>query len=413
MQKRKIDLELPLFLLWPFGSFLLALRSIPSRKSGFIYVLFTTLFGYAFSFTTISADSYRVAWGFTNSHYTIEKIFFNYSIGAITDVYKSLMYSLTQLFSENPKVLFALFGFVFGFFSYISLKLILDIKWKQRDKFVAIIALVYFASNAIININGARFYTAAIIALCAIINLYYYNRRIWIIALVATIFIHFSYLFIVPVIILFYFLRSFLFKSKNTPKWIYLAFYVGFFLSFLSDTNLLNVDFLSGVLSTSVADKVELYNSSELSERYEERGETFFHTVSRSFSTIVKVYLFIIVLYIKRRLKNDVVLSEKLQMLFSFVLLFFAITFALSIVPSGGRFITIANQLFLFFLVHYYLIDNSKNTKRLIIGLLPAFAFLLLFQIGYLGIVLTSSTIWYGNLIWLIYEGWDYTFVYL
>jgi len=413
MHRRKIDLELPLFLLWPFGSFLLALRSIPSRKSGFIYVLFTTLFGYAFSFTTISADSYRVAWGFSKSHYTIEKTFDNYSMGAITDVYKSLMYSITQSFSENPKVLFALFGFVFGFFSYKSLKLLLDFKKSDQDRYIAIIALVFFASNAIININGARFYTAAIIALCAIINLFYYNKKKWIFPLIVTVFIHFSYLFIVPLVLLFYFFRSSLFDYKKTPKWIVIAFYIGFFLSFLSDTNLLKLDFLSSVLSTSVADKVELYNSSELSERYEERGETFFHTVSRSFSTIVKLYLFVIIVYIRRKNRDNNILNRKLQVLFSFVLLFYALTFSLSIVPSGGRFVTIANQLFLFFLVYYYLMDKSKSIKRFIVGLLPAFAFLLLFQIGYLGVVLTSSTVWYGNLLWIIYEGWDYTFIYL
>lgn len=413
MLKRKIDLELPLFLLWPFGSFLLALRSIPSRKSGIIYVLFTTLFGYAFSFTTISADSYRVAWGFSNSHYTIEKTFKNYGIGAITDVYKSLMYSLTQSFSDNPKVLFALFGLVFGFFSYKSLKLLLDIKVSQRDLYVGIIALVYFASNAIININGARFYTAAIIALCAIINLMYYNKKIWILPLIITVFIHFSYLFIVPLILLIYFFKPLLFNKDKTSSWIFIAFYAGFFISFLSDTNLLKLDFLSGLLSTSVADKVELYNSSELSERYEERGETLFHTVSRFFATVVKVYLFFIVLYMRKKLKGTIFLEKKLQRFFSFILLFYAVTFTLSVVPSGGRFITISNQLFLFFLVQYYLNDESKILKRYIVGLLPVFSFLLLFQIGYLGIVLTSSTIWYGNLFWVIYEGWNYTFIYL
>lgn len=413
MLKRKIDLELPLFLLWPFGSFLLALRSIPSRKSGIIYVLFTTLLGYAFSFTTASADSYRVAWVFSNSHYTIEKTFENYGIGAITDVYKSLMYSLTQLFSDNPKVLFALFGLVFGFFSYKSLKLLLNIKIRQRDVYVGIIALIYFALNGITNINGARFYTAAIIALCALINLMYYNKKIWIIPLIITVFIHFSYLFIVPLILLLYFLKPLLFDKEKTSGWIYIAFYVGFFASFLSDTNLIKLDFLSGLLSRSVADKVEIYNSSKISEVYEERGETLFHTVSRLFATVAKVYLFVLVLYIKKKLKETHVLEKKLQRFFSFIILFYAITFALSIVPSGGRFITITNQLFLFFLLQYYFHDQSKILKRYIVGLLPVFSFLILFNLVYVSYSLTHSTIWYGNLFWIIYEGWGYTFVYL
>lgn len=413
MHKRKIDLELPLFLLWPFGSFLLALRSIPSRKSGLIYVLFTTLFGYAFSFTTISADSYRVAWVFSNSYYTIQKTFENYSSGRITDIYRYLMYSITQLFTENPKVLFALFGFVFGIFSYISLKLLLSIKKSEQDVYIAIIALIFFASNSMININGARFYTAAIIALCAIVKLFYYHKRTWLIPLLATTLIHFSFLFIVPFILIIYLFKSFIFNANKTSKWIYIVFYFGFFLTFLSDTNLIQLDFLSGVLSTSVADKVELYNSTKTSEVYQKRGESLFHTVSRPFATLTKVYLFLLVLFVRKKIKKTALLDKNLQQFLSFVILFYAITFSLSIVPSGGRFITIANQLFLFFLVRFYLIDQSKISKRYIVGLLPVFSFLISFNIIFIGISLTSSTLWYGNVFWLIYEGWDYRFIYL
>ena len=59
--KRPSLLNLLLFVFLPFVSFILALRNLKSKVNTVVFILFCTLFGYAFTFTFDSADSYRIA----------------------------------------------------------------------------------------------------------------------------------------------------------------------------------------------------------------------------------------------------------------------------------------------------------------------------------------------------------------
>lgn len=414
MLKSKIDLKIPLFIIWPFGAFLASLRNITSKSSQFIYILFTTLFGLSFSFTMESADSYRVAWVFDKyNHGTIASTIQDYSNGSITDFYKPFAYALVESFSNNPKFIFAFFGFIFGVFSYKSLKLFFQVKGIEKSIYVSILGLVFFSLNSIVNINGARFWTAAIICLCAIINLFVHNKKIWIIPLLGTIIIHFSFLFIVPFIIFSYALRKNLFENKMMFNLLFLSYIFTFLISLLLDNSLFNFNFSSSILPQSISRKIELYNSLEVTESYEKRGETLFHKFTKTFNFLARFYIFILILSIRKNFKIETERNKSLRYLFAIVLFFLSIGFLLSIVPSGGRFLNIGTQLFMFFLLRYYLLNKSRFLKRYIIGFLPIYSFLIVFSVLFLGFTLTSSTIWFGNIFWIIYESINYTFVYL
>lgn len=411
MHKKKIDLRLPLLFIWPFGAFLLSLKTIRSPFSAWVYILFSTLLGYSFSFSYTSADSYRVAWVFRNFDYTdLSYVLAKYLDGAYPDFYKYLMYGIVQKFSTNPKVLFALFGFVFGYFSYKSLKLFFSDSRLQFGLYVSLIALVYFSHNSLININGARFATAAIIALCAVISIFIHNKRVWFIPLISTIFFHFSFLFFVPILLIIYIFQNKLISESHTQKWIFWFYIFAFILSFLHSTNIFNLEMLTQFLPRSIGRKVEIYNSDELSAVIEERNTTLFHTVKNIFASIVRTFYLVVILYIKKKIKTMESFPKDMQRLFNLCLLLFAITYTLFIIPSGGRFATIATQLFLFFLVRFYLIDTSKGIKRLILGLIPVYTFFILFNVGFLGYNLISPTLWYGNLFWILAEGWEFVF---
>lgn len=406
MLKSKIDLKIPLFIIWPFGAFLASLRNINSKSSQFIYILFTTLFGYSFSFTFQSADSYKVAWVFKNyNHNTISLTLQNYLDGKITDIYKPLMYNLIEIFTDNPKVLFAALGFVFGIFSYKSLKLLLQIKGLERSLYAFIIVLIFFSLNSIVNINGARFWTAAIICFCSIVNLMVYNKKIWYLGLFSTILFHFSFLFIVPFIILFKVFKKPLFDNKKTPSWILFIFTFTFFFSFLLESNIININALAQLLPSSIARKVELYNSIEILEKLEESNATIFHTITRFFNYLIRIYIFILILKVSRILKRLKDKNSVLQNLFSFILLFFSVTFMLSLFPSGGRFLTISLQLFFYFFLRFYLEYKPTILNKYILGLIPVFSFTISFSVFFLAISLTSGTLWFGNVFWIIYEG--------
>ena len=413
MNKTKIDLRILLFFIWPFGAFLTTFFSISSRRSNLIYILFTTLFGYAFSFIDTSADSYRVALVFNEFDYRgIPFIFNDYLSGYHTDLYRYFLYSLVKGVTYNPKILFAFFGFVFGIFSYKSLRLFFNVKGLEKGISIFILCIIFIALNSVVNINGARFNTAAIICFCSVINLIAYNKKIWILGLLSTFLFHFSFLFIIPFLLLMYVFRERLFTKSRTSTWIFILFVVTFLFSLISESNLINLNVVSRLLPISMANKVDIYNSSDITALYADRGKTVFHRVSNTFSYISRCYIFFFILRIKSILKNTTLKNPELQRLFNFVLMFLSVTFILSIFPSGGRFLAISTQVFFFFLIRFYVTFKSNVLQKYIWGLLPFYAFLIAFNLFYLCIVLTSSTIWYGNLFWIIYEGIGYTFVY-
>lgn len=410
---KNINLTLPLFLIWPFGAFIAAFSNLRSRFSGLVYVLFTTLFGFAFSFTNKTADSYRIAWVFDIQEVqTVTETFKDYLKGRYPDLYREIIYSFVHSFTENPKFLFAIYGFVFGFFSYKSLKLLISFKGFKKSIHLFIIVLIFFSTNSIVNINGARFWTAAIICFYAVIKMFYFKEKKWILGLLSTLLIHFSYVFIVPFLILLFLLKNTLFKKNKTPKWIILTYTFTFFASLILSSNVLDLSMITSFLSPSMAYKVDLYNSSRIIEIYEQRSQTLFHTVSKTFGYISRFYIYILIIFIQKRIRKTNILTPRLQQFFSFILLFYSICFIFSIMPSGGRFLAIANLFFFFFLIRFFVLFKSNKLKNLIVGLLPVFSFSILFNIGFLAISLTDSVIWYGNPFWVIFKGLSYKFIY-
>jgi len=414
MNKYKINLSVPLLFIWPFGAFLMTFNNLKSKWYSFIYTLFCTLLGFSFSFKDTSADSYRVAMVFDILNVgSITSVLQKYFNGHLPDLYKNLFFSITKSFTDNPKVLFSLFGFVFGLFSYKSLKLFFGIKGLEKSFSVFILGIVFISLNSVININGARFWTASIICFCCIINLIIYDKKIWMLGLFSLFLFHFSFLFIIPFLFIIYVLKSKLLSEKKTPRWIFILYISTFVFALFLSTNIINLSALSSLLPSSISRKVELYNSSDVASIYEERGKTLFHIVSKTFGYAARIYLFFVILKIKKELQNSSTQEPQLQKLFNFVLLFFSLTFLLSLFPSGGRFVIIATQVFFFFFIRFYIKYKSNTLQRLILGLLPVYSFLILFNIVFLALNLTSSVLWYGNIFWIIYEGIGFTFVHL
>ena len=79
MNKRLAGLGFPLFILLPWLGFLFSLFDFKSKKSAFIYVAFSMLYGYSISFSETGADSYRYAIAFTNFDNSLNYSVINFS----------------------------------------------------------------------------------------------------------------------------------------------------------------------------------------------------------------------------------------------------------------------------------------------------------------------------------------------
>jgi hypothetical protein len=407
MRRLPVNLSLPLFLFWPFGSFLLALFNIKSKVSAVVYVLFSTLFGYSFTFQSEGADSYRIALVFrdyfqsTSFQGTIEL----FKEGGITDIYLKLSYVIFKQFTDNPRFLFAWFGFVFGIFSYLSLRYLLDFKFEKNTKMLFVITLIFFSFYPLASVNGVRFNTAALIFFCSIINLFVYKKPIWLIGLFSTILIHFSFIIVIPIIIGLLLLRPYFSSERKNYKWVYIVFFITLIASLVIPTNFFSIGFLqdSDLISNSVSRKFDMYNSDDASRLRADRLESsLFLNVSRYFDYIIKVFILLLVLSLKKHSKNLNLLREHRSFIF-IVLLFMSFGFIASSVPSGIRFLSIGYMFFYYLFFQIFNRNRFKQFEKFIFFMPLVYSFRILYAIVFLSISLTDSVIWYGNFFWILF----------
>ena len=72
-----------------------------------------------------------------------------------------------------------------------------------------------------------------------------YNKKKWILGLFCTPLIHFSFLFVVPIIVLFYTFKHLFNSNSKLSSLLYYIFVFTFLLSFVMDTNVIKLDILS------------------------------------------------------------------------------------------------------------------------------------------------------------------------
>lgn len=416
MNKKLSALALPLFIFWPFGAFILSLSNLKSKSSAVIWVLFSTIFGYAFAFQFTSADSYRMAMVFDHFNFSsLDDIYYLYRAGALTDLYRYLLYGITKSFTNNPKVLFAFFGFVFGIFSYLSIRSVVIEKGNKQSVYWSIILFIFFTLNPITNINGARFYTAAALFFYSISSFLFSNNKKWMLGILLAPLIHFSFLFATIPVFFFYFFQKIFYNKTKIQNWVFTVFIITFFASWLLETNALNTGFLSEISPLkSVSNKVDLYTSDRITETVNQRrSESLFLRVSRPFSYIIKIYFFLFLIIAKKLVNKMNIPKQNLNKLLSFILFFLSFGYVASSVPSGGRFLTIGYLFTMVLIAKLYYIFPSKKIKKYILWSLPVFSFSILFNIGYLSYALASSTLWYGSVPWIIWEGIGFEFKYI
>lgn len=414
--KKASLLNIPIFLIFPLLSFLIAIRNLKSRTNGVVFVAFCALFGYSFSFGNDSADSYRVALVFDAFDYkSLFDIYQLYLLGGAPDLYRFLVYSFVKSFTDNPKVLFAVFGFVFGVFWYLSLRIFKKEQKSYKSFYIYLIYFIFLILNPITNINGARFNTAAWVFFLATVNIILYKKKGYYVMLLCAPLVHFSFIFGVAIVVLFSFFKDLSYTSKRVNKILYYSFIASFAVSWILASNIISFDFISKIIpSESISGKIDTYNSSEVSEIYEKRASNSpFLMVSNFFQIIIKTAFFFIIIYLKKFSSKQPLLGYKINVFLSFVMFYFTLAFIIGTMPSGNRFLMVGYIFCVLLMLLLFVKYPNSIDKKYALALIPIFSFKFFFNIIFLSISITSHTIWYGNLLWIIYEGWDYKFIHL
>lgn len=410
MNKKIAGLSIPLFFILPWVGFLLSLFDLKSKRSSFVYIAFAMLFGYAISFSDSSADSYRYAQAFARFDNTLDysKLVKLYRSGELRDLYQLILFYFTSIFSNNPKVLYAFAGFVYGIFSYLNLRIFIKERGSKWDRYTFVLALLFFTYISLANINGFKFWTGAMVLFYSIYNCIILKKTGWIIGILVTPLFHYGFMLIAPILILYRFVHPMFYNSKMANSILFYVFTVAFVLSWVLGTNSINLGFLTqaGILSGEVGSRIDYLNSGDVASMVEaRRDKSLFLSVQKYFDYGIKMYIFIAVLFLNKLIKKMKGDKTVYTNLFAFVLVFYAFAFIASSIPSGGRFLNIAHLFLLVLMVKFYAIYKTKSYRKLILGSLSVFSFNIAFTNGMLPIMILTPTFWYGNFFWIIIEG--------
>lgn len=410
MRKKIAGISLPLFVILPWVGFITNLFDLRSKRGAFIYIAFAMVFGYAISFSDQSADSVRYAQSFSSFDNSLDysTILMMYKSGELRDIYLLILFYFTSLFTNNPKVMFAFAGMVYGIFSFLSFKILLKELNHKYDLYVFILGLVFYALVSLSNINGFRFWTGALILFYSTYNSIILNKNIWLIGVLITPLFHYGFILMMPIIIMYRFIE-YLFYNKNRV-WVYLfyLFILSFAVSWVLETNAISLSFISGndMLSGEIGSRLNYLNSEEISGLVKHRSESsMFLGVQRYFNYAIKIYVFIVILFLWQLLKKYNGNKIEYNRLFALVLFFYSVSFIATSFPSGGRFLSIGHMFLFILLGKFYAINKSRSIKRIIVFSLPVFSFGIIFYNIVLPLMLLTPTFWYGNIIWIIIEG--------
>ncbi len=413
MFKKIAGLGLPLLFILPITGFFAALFNIRSKSSAIVYVGFAMLFGYAISFSNNSSDSYRYAEAFLRFDNTLDynTIIQLYRDGELRDLYRLLLFYVVSIFSNNPKVMYAFAGLIYGIFSYLSLRVFVRERGSKWDIYVFILALVFFTYVSLVNINSFRFNTGAMVLFYSTYKYIVQKRTGWLLGILITPLFHYGFILMVPVLIAYKFVERMLYSKEGVRPILFYLFILAFIASWVLETNMINLSFLSqtDMLSGAVGNRMDYVNSSEVASLVDSRSESsLFLGVQKYFGYGIKIYVFVTVLFMQKLMKRMIGNKTEYTRLFAFVLFFYTVAFIAASIPSGGRFLSIAHLFMILLMGKFYAIYKEENMKRLIVWALPVFSFNIVFINGLLPILLLTPTFWYGNIFWIIIEGMDF-----
>lgn len=349
----------------PFSALFTSLLFYKRSWSRYLFVFFCTYFGYTF----IIPSSKLLDSGFDSEFYANvlvdyynSQISFNSFVDGLftietsqTDLYQPVVTWIVSRFTADYNVLFAIFGFFFGWFYSKILWFLLDkIKYKFTFFSLALIMMVLLI-NPLWNINGVRMWTAMEVYIYGVILYFFQNKKKGFFYMVLSIFFHIS--FVIPFV---FFILYWLLPKKK----ISLLFYIYIVTLFITNLPVEVIYNVSNLFPDFLANRIIGYTNVDYVVNVKENIENtsfFIKMALFSIKTISVIFILFLYFFFLDRIKEK---TENIQFYF-FIIYTFIWTNIFSIIPSGGRFLTFSYIiLFLFILFNYSNYQlNKKFTK--------------------------------------------------
>ncbi|WP_270546862.1 EpsG family protein [Butyricimonas paravirosa] len=365
MNENKYDVSIKFFtfLVSPFLALFFGLLRVKTRSSFFLFFLIFMTFGMSFSVPDQRTENFNLdGVAYRNSFEASEnESIDNYlvdlekyiSFTGASDFYHTTVNFIVSRCLNNYHLMFLVVSIVFAFFSLASLKFLVTEK-HFTNSLPCFILLYLFMTNQIFNINAYRFFTAAWIAVYALLNILLNNNNKYIFLLLFTPFFHGSF-FVFYVLICLYLLTG-----KFLNLWAIL-FFISFFISSLAlelFTNILDY------LPVALVNKYYYYLNESYVMQVNEGGSGYMW-VKRLFEFVARVSVNCIVCMFVYKFKTCIKNTNCQKMYVFLLILMTLVNFTMMIPAFGSRFMLLC----LPFIAYIWLVcfKNRKYNKYLYI----------------------------------------------
>lgn len=368
------------FLIWPFASLVLALKRFREPYAKTIFWFFCIYFGFVFVYGDIvpgraTKDSAIYAEILISQHEDkislVELISSFYSKkGGQVDIYQPTITWLVSLVSGDPRLLFAVFAAIFGFFYSQNLWIVFSRIEKSVGLLLFLLMIYYALINPIWYISGVRMWTAAQIFAFGILKYFIQNERKGLFWAAASILVHFSFIFPVVVLLLW------LIISERAI--FFFALYVISAIISEMDIEIMNKVF--AFLPDVFESRIEGYTSESYLSAVNEASSqaSLLLTITAEISKSL-IYFWVSVLYFTKKKWSDAL--PRCFSLFLFILLLGSFTNLAQEVPSFSRFFTLTYLLF--FAILIIILGRAGSTiiyRKYLLFSSPFILYLVLYQ---------------------------------
>lgn len=372
-----------LFLINPFCASIIALVNYRESFAKNIIWLFVAFYGFTMVISNegMDANRYRDSFITLTSSKTSAKDFIDLLYqegGNYVDAAQPLITFFVSRIANDPRVLLAVFGLVFGYFYSRNIWYLLERAGPQIKRSNLIFIFVFSIIIGFWQINGFRMYSAAHVFFFGAIQYLMDNKKGGIAIAALSIFFHYS--FILPTTLL----LSFIIIPKKAT-WFYWIFVVSFFISEVNIPIL--TDTLTRILPGVFHQKIVGYTSDVYIEAIANDLTTRnwrFSFYSQSIKLVSTFSLSLIYFFGLKFVKENKVYNT----VFCFALLFLATVNLLSNIPSMSRFYSVA-YLFTFTFLFLYLQHAPDFYFKKII-LILTFPLLLFYSLGMINVSLMT-----------------------
>lgn len=384
--------------LFPFWSAIASLKFFKSPSARNLFWYGCVFMGFIHIFNPIGgsqSDGVRYAEALVNIDTqridaNVIKSYF-YSQDGSLDIYQPLVTLFVSAFTKDPHFLFLIFAIVFGFFYSRNIWIVLNLSKKETlSWWVWIVLIMMLLVNPIWEINGVRMWTALHVFVYGVLSFYINNDKKKLLWSFASIFIHFSFVFPLILILIFQFLP----KNKLT-----IFFVVYFITAAFNEINLQSLnDSLTNILPSQLSSRTNSYLNEDYLMTVNETNASY------SQYLIIAKYLskyFILTMVVYFWINKNSLFTNKFYQELLALFLFMSAAFQLvSVIPSMGRFFRVTDIIFyalLFLLLIDQHINNLEfNTFVKYLSLMLVLPILLTIRLGF---EFYGTSLFWGNFV--------------